>query len=203
MSVDDELKQALQESEATAAPATTVDGDAPAAVEDGSHRNVGLLIGLVVACAAILFFVLSGGEDMVYAKQVNEVLGSESDLGDRKLRVQGFLVQGTLQKREEPCEYRFKIHNMLEQEAGQLEVHYASCIIPDTFRDVKGMDVEVTAEGKLASSGAHLVATKIFAKCPSKYEMQQLKAAGETAPHGEGKPQLNPIDTIGVKSQGS
>ena len=52
-----------------------------------------------------------------------------------------------------------------------MEVHYAQCVVPDQFRDVKGVQVEVTAEGRLASDG-HLVASKIFAKCPSKYEMK-------------------------------
>jgi cytochrome c-type biogenesis protein CcmE len=83
-----------------------------------------------------------------------------------------------------------------------LEVRYASCVIPDTLRDVKEMDVEVTAEGTLQDKGDYLEAKHVFAKCPSKYEMQQRKAAGEQAPHGE-KPELNPMDIIPGAGQGS
>ena len=56
--------------------------------------------------------------------------------------------------------------------------------MPDTFRDVPGMDVAVTAEGKLTDDG-RFEASQIMAKCPSKYEMQQRAEAGEQAPHAE------------------
>jgi cytochrome c-type biogenesis protein CcmE len=161
------------------------------------------VLGLLGASAAVLFFVFNGMEDATYAKTVGEVLSAKTELESRKLRVQGILVHGTLQKRDDPCEFRFKMRTLGQADSAPLDVRYQSCIIPDTFRDVKGMDVEVTAEGKLAAGGVHLEATQIFAKCPSKYEMQQRQAAGEAAPHGSGKPQLTPMDTIGKPSQGS
>jgi cytochrome c-type biogenesis protein CcmE len=61
-------------------------------------------------------------------------------------------------------------------------VRYAQCIVPDTFRDIPGMDVSVTAEGTLAASG-DFEATQIMAKCPSKYEMRDRANKGEQAPH--------------------
>jgi cytochrome c-type biogenesis protein CcmE len=60
-------------------------------------------------------------------------------------------------------------------------------VVPDTFRDMPGMDVEVTAEGKLDPEG-HFEASQIFAKCPSKYEMKDRAAKGEEAPHAPAKP---------------
>ena len=36
----------------------------------------------------------------------------------------------------------------------ELAVRYAQCVVPDTFRDVPGMDVGVTVEGKVAPDGA-------------------------------------------------
>ena len=71
-----------------------------------------------------------------------------------------------------------------------LKVQYAQCVVPDTFRDVKGVEVEVTAEGRLAEDG-HLEASKIFAKCPSKYEMREgaAKMGGQGPDHGGAKPE--------------
>ncbi len=191
--VDDELRRALSEgappqgavaSEAGASGEEAAPGvSSTLGDEDGSSkRNIGLLLGLLVLGGGILSFVLGGTSDtMVYAKDVDTVLATWSDLGERNLRVQGVLVHGTLQKRDEPCEYRFKMENKDGEKTGTLDVRYASCIIPDTFRDVKGMPVEVTAEGTLVDE--HLQAKHIFAKCPSKYEMQERQQAGEAAPH--------------------
>lgn len=220
MSIDDELRQALAESETAAVKANDGDDSDPVSPveahvsapalrrgdEDagsGNKRNLGLVIGLLAVSAAVLFFVFNGLEGATYAKTVGEVLSAKTELESRKLRVQGILVHGTLQKRDQPCEFRFKMRTMGQADSAPLDVRYESCIVPDTFRDVKGMDVEVTAEGKLAEGGSYLAASQIFAKCPSKYEMQQRQAAGEIAPHGPGKPQVNPIDTIGKYGQGS
>jgi cytochrome c-type biogenesis protein CcmE len=94
------------------------------------------------------------------------------------VRVEGKLVTGTLKRRAEPCEYRFT----LQKNGAELPVRFAGCVVPDTFRDVPGMDVDVTAEGKLSGEG-YFVASQIMAKCPSKYEERVKK--GEKLPYGE------------------
>jgi cytochrome c-type biogenesis protein CcmE len=55
--------------------------------------------------------------------------------------------------------------------------------VPDTFRDVPGMDVGVTVEGELQSDQSFL-ASSVLAKCPSKYEMKEKQKNGEQMPHG-------------------
>jgi cytochrome c-type biogenesis protein CcmE len=122
----------------------------------------------------------SAGDASIYAIKVDQLVAQKSKFEDRTVRAQGYLVKGSLVKRDDPCEYRFKIHS----EGAELPVRYQNCVVPDTFRDVPNIDVEVTAEGKLASAeGGYLEASHIMAKCPSKYEMQQKQAAGEKAPH--------------------
>jgi cytochrome c-type biogenesis protein CcmE len=197
--LDDELRKAVLDSEAKARPDDALSSvEAPARdvhQDRGTKRNLGLLLGLFALGGGVIAFVLGqDGKQLVYAKQVDQVLANREELKSRNLRVQGVLVHGSLIKRDQPCEFRFKVRPKENPEGGQLEVHYESCIVPDTFRDVAGMDVEVTAEGQL--SGEHLAATQIFAKCPSKYEMQQRQAAGETAPHGGGAPAVNPMNGI-------
>lgn len=203
--IDEELEQALRESEANAenhlaeaggtaqATSATVT-PSPEDSASSTRRSLGLLVALLVMGAAILVFVLGKSSDeFVYSKEVHEVLGAKEQLAERNLKMQGILVQGSLMKRDQPCEYRFKLRPLNQADGEAIDVRYAACIVPDTFRDVKGMDVEVTAEGKLTAAGDAFEAKHILAKCPSKYEMQQREALGEQSPHGGGKPDLNPM----------
>jgi len=141
--------------------------------------NLGLLIGLLVMGGGILTLVFTSFKgSAVYSKEVDDLVRDKAKLGDRAVRVTGTLVKGSLMKRDQPCEYRFNI----EKKGVVLPVRYAQCIVPDTFRDMPGMDVSVTAEGKLTEAGS-FEASNIMAKCPSKYEMKDRAQAGEKAPH--------------------
>ena len=122
----------------------------------------------------------------------DQAVARSSELAGRRVRVEGTLVQGTLVKRDDPCEYRF----VMKSGETQLPVRYPQCVVPDTFRDMPGMDVEVTAEGKLGAGGT-FEATAIMAKCPSKYEMKQKSMAGELAPHAG--QQGSPLTTLSQK----
>jgi len=179
--LDDELRSALSESEAQAGVVQDV---APQAGEEHprtekSRGNMGLLIGVLAAVAAILTLVFSSVEEAaIYSMTTDKLLAKKGDFMGKNVRVEGELVPGTLTRREKPCEYRFWIQKNNEKVA----VRFPQCVVPDTFKDVPGMAVQVTAEGKLSPEG-HFDATHIMAKCPSKYEMQQRAKNGEAAPH--------------------
>jgi cytochrome c-type biogenesis protein CcmE len=176
--IDDELAKAVEDSEADAAsrPVVVQQVEAP---KQAPRRELALLAGLLVMGGAILTLVMTNLNDAaIYSKGVDEIVGHEDTLGGRNLRVQGTLVKGTLARRESPCEYRFS----MKKNGKEIEVRYPQCVIPDTFRDVPNMDVDVTATGKLATDG-HFQASEIMAKCPSKYDMKQSAAAGKQAPH--------------------
>jgi cytochrome c-type biogenesis protein CcmE len=115
----------------------------------------------------------------IYSKGVDEMMAQKDSLADRNVRVQGTLVKGTLARRDSPCEYRFR----MKKNGSEIEVRYPQCVVPDTFRDVPNMDVDVTATGKLSKDG-HFQASQIMAKCPSKYDMKQMAASGKQMPHG-------------------
>jgi cytochrome c-type biogenesis protein CcmE len=165
------------------------------------QRSWGLLVGLLVLGGGVLAFVFNSGEDsVVYSYQVDQVKAQAAEIGDRQVRVQGMLVSGTLTRRDEPCEYNFMMQKAGVKGVEPLKVQYAQCVVPDTFRDVKGVEVEVTAEGRLAEDG-HLEASKIFAKCPSKYEMREGAAAmgGKGPEHGPAKPEYIPAKVEGIR----
>jgi len=185
--LDDELKEAVQEGEAAAAQ-DAPEAAAPAVERSAGHpeaprRNLGLLAALLVIGGGVLALLFSGFDDSaIYAVGTDQLVKEKQKFESRNVRVQGVLVKGSLMRRESPCEYRFKI----EKNGVSLPVRYEQCVVPDTFKDVPDMDVEVTAEGRLAQGGGeYFDASAIMAKCPSKYEMKQKQSAGEKAPHGE------------------
>jgi cytochrome c-type biogenesis protein CcmE len=160
-------------------------GDGPAAPREAAKAprpkgNVGLLAVLLVMAAGIVALVLVGFKDAaVYSKTVDSAKLESVALAGRRLRIEGTLVHGTLEKREQPCEHRF----VIKGKDAELPVRYARCIIPDTLRDVPGMDTGVTVEGKLAAGGTAFEASDVLAKCPSKYEMKEMKERGVQMPH--------------------
>jgi cytochrome c-type biogenesis protein CcmE len=155
-------------------------GDGPRPMPPVRRKgNVGLLIVLLVMAGGVVALVMTSFNDAaVYSKKVDQVMAEAATLGSRQLRVEGNLVHGSLQRRDEPCEYRFTIKGT----AAELPVRYPKCIVPDTFKDMPDMEVGVTVTGKLASNGG-FEANHIDAKCPSKYEMKEKRDRGEKMPH--------------------
>jgi cytochrome c-type biogenesis protein CcmE len=139
-----------------------------------------IAVGLTMGAAAIAVLVLTGMQsNAIYSKPVDQLLGDKAKFLGRPVRAEGNLVHGSLEKRDQPCEYRFTI----AKNGVSLPVRFAQCVVPDTFRDVAGMDVGVTVEGELKPDST-FEATSVLAKCPSKYEMQERKQRGEEMPHG-------------------
>jgi cytochrome c-type biogenesis protein CcmE len=148
---------------------------------DATRKRLLLLVPLVMAAAAIVALVLGGMQDKgVYSKTVDQLMAQKAQFLGKPVRAEGNLVHGTLVKKDSPCEYRFRI----EKNGVEVPVRYAGCVVPDTFRDVPGMDVGVTVEGQLHADNS-LEASQVLAKCPSKYEMKQKAANGEKAPHAD------------------
>jgi cytochrome c-type biogenesis protein CcmE len=176
--LDDELAEAVNEAAAVAVAAPV----APAVHAERKRRNMGLLIGVLAIGGGMLMLVMTSFDGSgSWARTVQQVVSDKDSLVGRNVKVSGALVKGSLRKRDDPCEYRFELTE-LNGKGATLPVRYEGCVVPDTFRDVPGMDVEVTADGKVDPAG-HFQASQIMAKCPSKYEMQERAKKGEQAPH--------------------
>jgi cytochrome c-type biogenesis protein CcmE len=125
-----------------------------------------LLVASLLAAAVVLAMVFGLSKpQLIYSVSVAEFL--KRGMADEAIRVRGMLVHGTLCKSTAECGYRFR----LQDSAQQLSVAYDECVVPDTFRDVPGVDIEVTAEGERCQGCHDFKATRIMAKCPGKYEM--------------------------------
>jgi len=127
--------------------------------------SLSLLATLLVMGAGLVALFMFGFKDAaVYSVPVDKLLSDQGSV-NKRVRIDGELVPGTLTRRDNPCEYRFKVRG----EGKELEIRYPQCVIPDTFRDVPQGGVMVTAEGKL-NEGGHFEASLILAKCSSKYD---------------------------------
>ncbi len=150
--------------------------------ESGSARKVpvwlkaGILFALLAGGMAFLLFGSDASDAFVYSKLVHEVVGAPEEFDGRTLRVEGDLRNGSIQFREDPCEWRF----VLEKHGKAMPVRFPQCVVPDTFRD--GFGISVTVQGTIDHQGEFL-ATQVVPRCPSKYEMNERLKAGEKAPH--------------------
>lgn len=149
-------------------------------------RLMGVLkiVGLVAVLGGTVVYLLLGtgaSDAFVYSKFVHEVLADPASFAGRELRVEGDLKQGSIQFREDPCEWRF----VLSKQGREMPVRFPQCVVPDTFRD--GMGITVTVQGRIAEDGS-FAATQVVPRCPSKYEMQQKAKNGEVMPHAPTAP---------------
>jgi len=153
-------------------------------IDDGSSQRPwlrrALVFGMAASAAALAALFLLGMKDKaIYAKPVDQLVAEKAKFIGRPVRAEGLLVHGSLVKRDSPCEYRFTI----QKNGTEVPVRFAQCVVPDTFRDIAGMDVGVTVEGTLAADDS-FEASSVLAKCPSKYEMKEKQKNGELMPHG-------------------
>jgi len=149
--------------------------------EQARKRGVLTVVGMVgLGGLLVAVFMTQMKDNAIYSKPVDELVANKAKFEGRPVRAEGSLVHGSLMKREQPCEYRFTI----SKNGTDVPVRFAQCVVPDTFRDVPGMDVGVTVEGELHADNS-FEATSVLAKCPSKYEMKERAGRGEQMPHAQ------------------
>jgi cytochrome c-type biogenesis protein CcmE len=158
------------------APVEVLDADSDESRGLSPLVKVGIVFVMLGGALALLFFGSTAGDAFVYSKLVHEVLASPAQFQGRELRVEGDLKQGSIEFKEDPCEWRF----VIAKEGKELPVHFPQCIVPDTFKD--GMGLQVTVQGKLTGEGTFL-ANQVIPRCPSKYEMNEKAKHGEKMPH--------------------
>ena len=155
-------------------------GRAPAKVDEQARKRGVLMVVGMVGLGGLLaaVFLTQMKDNAIYSKPVDELVANKARFAGRPVRAEGNLVHGSIQKRDQPCEYRFTI----TKNGVDVPVRFPQCVVPDTFRDVAGMDLGVTVEGELHADNT-FEATNVLAKCPSKYEMKERAGRGEQMPH--------------------
>lgn len=134
---------------------------------------------LIAAILGSLAWLAVGGvsETSTYYKTVAE-LKSMGNPQAKRLRVAGDVKEGSIQRNGR--EVRFT----LKQDAETINVVYSGIDpLPDTFKD----GAQAVADGRLEADGT-FHASKIQAKCASKYEADYNKLRKKPAPAAAGSP---------------
>jgi cytochrome c-type biogenesis protein CcmE len=136
-----------------------------------SHKTVQVgVTTLVLATAFGVLLYTTMGESMQFYKYVDEVTADPAAWQGKTLQVHGYVVPGSIGRKETKLEYEFDI-----QRNGQTIRAYYNGIVPDTFK----ADAEVVLTGQLTPDivdgetgevTVGFMATDMTAKCPSKYE---------------------------------
>ena len=123
---------------------------------------------LVVVIIGVLVWLAMGGisESKTYYKTIAELGQMGDQAKGKRLRVGGDVEQGSIIRTGKDVTF------VLHQDAMKLKVIYSGAEgLPDTFKD----GAQALADGKLGENGV-FQATKIQAKCASKYEAKpQMK----------------------------
>jgi len=134
-----------------------------------THRYIKLGLTaavLVLAFAGLMWSTLQDGTE--YFKHVDEVMTNRSAWENKPLQLHGYVVPGSILKRQDTLEYKFKVQNNPANNVAQGQVIEASYtgIVPDTFKG----EAEVVLRGRLTPTGFHTDPNGVVAKCPSKYQ---------------------------------
>jgi|SRR6185369_9317848 len=145
-----------------------------------THRYIKIGVTAAVLASAFGFMMWSTLRDGAeYYKHVDEFVAQQGDLEGKTLRLEGYVVPGSIMNNKNTMEYRFKIQNnpIRSGDPGHVvEISYSGSV-PDTFKG----EAQVVLPGKMTSQGFHPNPNGMIAKCPSKYE-----AAGSAPPGAAG-----------------
>jgi cytochrome c-type biogenesis protein CcmE len=132
------------------------------------NGKTALVASILVVVAAMGFLIYTGLTDnMVYYYHVDEFLPKAASLEGETIKVNGKVQEGSIRKSQ--LDYAFVIHGIPEN---IVNVSYHG-VVPDTFKD--GSDFVV--EGNYDPDAKTFHATTLLAKCPTKYEPQDLNQA--------------------------
>ncbi len=123
---------------------------------------------LVVAIIGTLVWLAAGGirETKTYYRTISELQSMGDRAKDQRTRVGGDVAPGSIERNGRD------VHFTLMQENTKLNVVYSGIDpLPDTFRD----GAQALADGRLGQDGV-FHASKIQAKCASKYEAKPVQA---------------------------
>ena len=142
-----------------------------------THRyiKIGATVAvLMLAFTGLMYSTLREGAE--YFKHVDEVMANPQAWEGKQLQLHGYVVPGSILKKPNTLEYKFKVQNNPARSIEQGNVVEASYtgIVPDTFKG----EAEVVLKGRLTPQGFHTDPNGVMAKCPSKYEAKTTTGNG-------------------------
>jgi cytochrome c-type biogenesis protein CcmE len=138
------------------------------------RKQIKFIVGSMAIILTLIYLGFSGfNESFAYYQTVSELYASKEQAYERRLRVSGDVVPGSIFR--EGKVVRFTIHDP-ENKNDLLNIRYVGTDpLPDTFRDY----ATAVVAGEYGRDGV-FTGNSMTAKCASKYEKET--AAGVTAP---------------------
>ncbi|MDP9389276.1 MAG: cytochrome c maturation protein CcmE, partial [Actinomycetota bacterium] len=125
------------------------------------------LAGLVIVAALAFLLLRAVGEATVYFKTADEAVAQRAELGDRRFRIEGLVVPGSV--RQAGNDVDFAIRG--QQGATVDVVHQGN--VPELFQP----DIPVVMEGRF--SGERFVSDRILVKHTSEYRAENPERVRE------------------------
>ena len=137
------------------------------------RKQLKFLVGSLVIVLTLAYLGFSGyQESKAYYQTVSELYASKEKVYERRLKVAGDVVPGSIQREGKVINFVISQEDQQTKKVQTLAVQYVGTDAPpDTFVD----RAQAVVEGKLGHDGV-FVAHKMQAKCASKYEKES--AAG-------------------------
>jgi cytochrome c-type biogenesis protein CcmE len=146
------------------------DSQAPAPLTSGTAIKILVSVVAVLGAVGALFY-FSAVPGMEYYKYVDEVMAKPASLHGKRLKVHGYVVEGSILKKRDSLDYKFKLQTRAPRTPAIIEAEYRG-LVPDNFKP----GAEVVAKGTLTADNRLMVVKDgIDAKCPSKYEAGPAK----------------------------
>jgi len=144
-------------------------------------KGVQIAIGASAIAALFAWYgatTLGANASFTYYETLDQ-FQSAGDVEGAQARVHGYVANESIRRDVATKQVRFRVQNDPPHAGGPpgatLEVVLASLETPDLFKD----GAEVVVEGKVVSSGSQTTfhASKVLAKCPSKFEAKAAEQA--------------------------
>jgi cytochrome c-type biogenesis protein CcmE len=133
-----------------------------------SPKAIKIAVTCVVLAAALgglMYTTLVQGTE--YYIHVDEVMNDPSAWQGKHLQLHGYVAD--LRQRPDSLDYKFQV-----KFNGKVITARYTGVVPDTFKN----DAEVVLKGQLHPDGFAVEPNGVMAKCPSKYNAQTPRAAG-------------------------
>jgi cytochrome c-type biogenesis protein CcmE len=150
----------------------------------GAVKIVATVLGIGAALALLLTASISSGSQ--YYKFVDEVVANADGFRGKKLKVHGVVADGSIEQVKGTLQYRFKIQSKPDRPPAAIMATYEG-LVPDTFKS----GAEVVVQGSLtADNQVAIIPDGIMAKCPSKYNADEMDKKDRQQQAGNGAPQI-------------
>lgn len=130
-----------------------------------SRKKLVLVASLVTGALAYLLVTGLVSYSM-HDAEVADVISNPDDYKDKGLKISGTVINGSIDKTTENLIFKVKG----EKNDAVMAVLYKG-VVPDAFTD----NASVIIEGVYSAKDSRFMATKLMAKCPSRYEGMDIE----------------------------